>query len=138
MRLTYRGIQYDSESNPLEVTEGEIAGKYRGQPWHYHYPRHIPQLQPKLLLNYRGVSYSKRPVIKCSPSPEMNIPAVNANGELPTPKHFSSRKPENSAEQAHLENIRRNLERRISVAKEKGNEELVSILKQEYQTITQK
>jgi len=116
MRLTYRGINYEPETMPLETTEGEVAGKYRGQSWRYHYPRHIPQLQPKLLLNYRGVSYSKRPVAHHS---EMSIPAVTANGELPTPQHFASRKQTEAIEDAHLENMCRKLERRLAVARQR-------------------
>lgn len=134
MRLTYRGIQYDSESIPLEVKEGEIAGKYRGQPWHYHYPRHIPQLKPKLLLNYRGVSYTKRPVVRYAHCSDISIPAVTTNGELPTPQYFASKTQD--IEDAHVKNMRRNLERRLSVAKQNGDEELVSILEKEYQQLT--
>ncbi|MFP4135128.1 MAG: DUF4278 domain-containing protein [Halothece sp.] len=136
MRLTYRGIQYDSESMPLEKTEGEVAGKYRGQPWHYHYPRHIPQLQPKLLLNYRGISYSKRPSLSYAYSSDISIPVVTPNGELPTPQDFTAKTQSEDIEDAHLKNMRRNLERRLSVAKQNGDEELVSILEKEYQQLT--
>lgn len=136
MRLTYRGIQYNSDSIPLETKEGEVAGKYRGQPWHYHYPRHIPQLQPKLLLNYRGVSYSKRPTVRHAHYSDISIPTVTANGELPTPQNFTSKSQAEDIEDAHLSNMRRNLERRLSVAKQNGDDELVSILEKEYQQLT--
>jgi len=135
MRLTYRGINYEPETIPFETTEGEVGGKYRGQPWRYHYPRHIPELPPKLWLQYRGVRYSKRPVVQSSQRPEKLIPAVTPHSEFPSPPHFTTQKEETEAEQVHLESIRRNLERRISVAKAKGNEQLVSMLEQEYQDL---
>lgn len=135
MRLTYRGINYEPEIMPLEMSEGELAGKYRGQPWHYRYPRHIPELQPKLWLQYRGVPYSKRPVVKSSYLPEIPIPAVTSNGELPTPRYFAPQDEATEIEQAHLESIRQNLQHRLSVARKNGNEQLVSILEQEYQEL---
>lgn len=135
MRLSYRGINYEPETMPLEVTEGELGGKYRGQPWRYHYPRHIPELQPKLWLHYRGVSYSKRPMVYSPQQKAMSIPAVAPQGEFPSPVHFTLQTQETDAEQAHLESIRRNLERRLSVAREKGNEQLVSMLEKEYQDL---
>ena len=136
MRLTYRGINYEPETMPLETTEGEVAGKYRGQSWRYHYPRHIPELQPKLLLQYRGVPYAKRPVVQSSQTlSELSIPVVTPQTELPKPPHFATQREEDEAAKIHLETIRRNLERRIGVAKEKGNDQLISMLEQEYKDL---
>lgn len=135
MKLTYRGIQYEPETNPLETTEGEIGGKYRGQSWRYHYPRHIPQLQPKLGLQYRGVHYSKRPVVQSHHLSTMSIPAITPEAKLPTPPYFATQTSETEAEQAHIESMRRNLERRLSVARENGNNQLVSMLEKEYQEL---
>ncbi|PNW56181.1 UNVERIFIED_CONTAM: hypothetical protein BEN50_08085 [Euhalothece sp. KZN 001] len=135
MKLTYRGIQYEPETNPLETTEGEIGGKYRGQSWRYQYPRHIPQLQPKLGLQYRGVYYSKRPVVQSHHPSQMSIPAIAPEAKLPTPPHFATQTSETEAEQAHIESMRRNLERRLSVARENGNNQLVSMLEKEYQEL---
>jgi hypothetical protein len=33
MKLFFRSIPYNSQSSALEVSEGEIGGKYRGQTW---------------------------------------------------------------------------------------------------------
>ncbi|AFZ42622.1 hypothetical protein PCC7418_0388 [Halothece sp. PCC 7418] len=135
MRLTYRGINYETETMPLETTEGEVVGTYRGQPWRDHYPRHIPELEPKLWLQYRGVNYSKRPVVQSSHRSDLPIPAVTPHSELPSPRHFTTQNEESEAANAHLESIRRNLERRISVAREQGNEHLLSMLEQEYRDL---
>jgi hypothetical protein len=135
MQLTYRGIDYEPETTFLDITEGEVAGKYRGQPWCYHYPRHIPDLEPKLGLQYRGIHYSKRPVVQSPHLSQTHIPAVTANTELPSPQHFTTQTVATEAGQAHLESMRRNLERRLSVARHQGNDQLVSMLEKEYQEL---
>jgi len=61
MTLAYRGVKYERDSLPLEMKTGDIGGKYRGQDWNHHYPRHMLQLEPKLHRQYRGVAYSTRP-----------------------------------------------------------------------------
>jgi len=58
MTLAYRGVKYERDSLPLEMKTGDIGGKYRGQDWNHHYPRHMLQLEPKLHRQYRGVAYS--------------------------------------------------------------------------------
>jgi len=134
MRLTYRGINYEAETPSIEVTAGEIAGKFREQPWHYHYPRHLPQIRPNLSLTYRGVQSNKSLATPSRQSQQFPIDIVSGQGEQASPAYTSSQ--ESITEQkAHLENIRRNLERRLSVAKQHGNEQLISILEQEFQQL---
>ncbi|MEC4891947.1 MAG: DUF4278 domain-containing protein [Oscillatoria sp. PMC 1051.18] len=129
MRFSYRGVGYDRQSLNLEVIEGEVAGKYRGQEIRYKYPRHIPELQPKIYLQYRGVAYSKRPVVKCQSSP---LAQTNSTAN---PCAFLNNQVNSGiseeAGQIHLDNIRRSLERRMEVAKASGNEGLVRLLEQE-------
>jgi hypothetical protein len=36
MQLSYRGVRYEYNPPKVEVTEGGIAGKYRGIAWRYH------------------------------------------------------------------------------------------------------
>jgi len=136
MKLTYRGINYEPENTAIAMSEGEIAGKYRGQPWRYHYPRHIPQLKAKHGLQYRGVHYSNRPGIhQLQPARNLSIPAVTPDGEFPTPNNYISQTKEIAAERVHVETMRRNLERRLSVARENGNEQLVLMLEKEYKDL---
>lgn len=137
MRLTYRGINYEAETPSIDVTEGEMAGKFQGQPWHYHYPRHLPQIQPNLSVRYRGLHYHQSRVTPSRQSRQLPIDIVNGQSEQPAPPYTSSQ--ESIAEQkAHIENIHRNLERRLSVAKQQGNEQLISILEQEFQQLSMK
>ena len=55
MKLTYRGANYEYDIPTVDMIEGEVAGKYRGQNWNYRYPRHIPN--PK---EYGGTNYTKK------------------------------------------------------------------------------
>ena len=59
MKLTYRGANYEYDIPTVDMIEGEVAGKYRGQNWNYRYPRHIPT--PK---QYGGPNYTKSKILK--------------------------------------------------------------------------
>lgn len=115
MKLGYRGVAYEYEPPTIDMVEGEVGGKYRGQPWRCSYPRHIPVPQPALDLKYRGVAYSSYP----------KAPA-GAIAQLGNPRQVS---PE--LLDTHLENIRRRLEHRLQVAKTSGDEKLVRMLEAE-------
>jgi len=39
MKLVYRGVTYEHPSTNINIRQGKIAGKWRGQDWRYHYPR---------------------------------------------------------------------------------------------------
>lgn len=121
--MKYRGNVYKSENNFLEVKETDVVGgKYRGCEWNHKLPRHVTQLRPKLGLQYRGVSYCTNPVV----TPTSNIPvSVDLHSELKTySKHHN-------LHDIHLENIRRNLERRMKAAQAENNESLLLMLKKE-------
>ncbi|MEG3436611.1 DUF4278 domain-containing protein [Pannus brasiliensis CCIBt3594] len=124
MRMTYRGVTYERDSTPLEMLEGENAGKYRGNDWKYRYPRHIPQLEPKIYRQYRGVSYSTRPVVA---GEGVEVPKLAC--PLPATRPVSIEREWLST--VHLDNIRRRLERRLQIAQENGDENLVELLKKE-------
>lgn len=125
MKLSYRGIHYDQVPLALDMNEGEVGGKYRGQDWKYHYPRHIPQLQPKLYRQYRGVAYSSRPNL----GTETATLTCSISNTLPTAIVTDE------VSQVHLETIRRRLERRLEIALAKGDTELVHLLQQESQAL---
>lgn len=125
MKLSYRGVPYEPDSLALEINEGEIGGKYRGQNWKYHYPRHIPQLQPKLYRQYRGVAYSSRPNF------ETESTALTCRIPRTQPTVIVS----NEVSQVHLETIRCRLERRLEIALANGDARLVHLLKQESQDL---
>lgn len=128
MKLLYRGNSYEqSETSCLEVRETEIAGKYRGHNWQHKLPKHIPQHQPKMYLQYRGVAYSTSSGLKVSSelSKCSYVSVENKYAKLVT----------NNTEEIHLENLRRNLERRLEVAKANNNYDLIEMLEKECQQL---
>lgn len=53
LQLSYRGEKYEVNTPPVEVTEDEIVGKYRGQIVKTHQPKQCPA-SPNLEIKYRG------------------------------------------------------------------------------------
>lgn len=125
MKLSYRGVHYEQVPFALDMNEGEVGGKYRGQDWKHHYPRHLPELQPKLYRQYRGVAYSSRP--------SLNSEAVTLTCSIPQVQQRAIVSDEVS--QVHLETIRRRLERRLEIALANGDFKLVDLLQQESQAL---
>jgi Domain of unknown function (DUF4278) len=118
MQLSYRGDIYEHNPAAMDMVEGEIGGKYRGQSWTVRYPRHIPVPQPILDLKYRGVNYrtgegttAKSPI------------AVSAIATTPSAC--------DSLSEIHLASIRRRLEHRLRVAKDQNNLSLIEMLEAE-------
>lgn len=130
MEMKYRGIEYKSETSLLEMKESDIIGKYRGNHWNYKLPKHIPQLQPKPFLTYRGVAYSTCP----NAIPEITNREVLVTSIAPY-SSVANTKGKNSLEELHLYNLKQNLERRIKVAQETQNHYLLEMLKQESQQL---
>ncbi|WP_231937559.1 DUF4278 domain-containing protein [Geminocystis sp. NIES-3709] len=127
--MKYRSNQYQSETSLLEMKESDIIGKYRGCQWNYKLPRHIPQLRPKLGLNYRGVSYSTCPNA---------LPIMSGENLVTTIENYSntsSKVYHYKLEDVHLQNLRRNLERRMKVAEENHNDYLLQMLRKESQEL---
>jgi hypothetical protein len=107
MQLTYRGANYEYDIPTVDMVEGEVAGKYRGQNWHYRYPRHIPV--PK---KYGGTNHTaKRDTAAASaPAAVKSSPIVQ------------------EVAQVHRANICSMLDRRQQVARAKGDERLLRLL----------
>lgn len=143
MKLTYRGITQEYDIPSIEVLEGEVGGKYRGQNWNYRYPRHIPVPQQTYDLKYRGVSYSTNPAPKAEvavaepvaePAPFWGTQAVSLMGSTLN-LSFSKPVPETVAK-VHRTNICNLLERRLQAAKARGDEALVRLLESEAAQLT--
>ncbi|WP_071518388.1 DUF4278 domain-containing protein [Geitlerinema sp. PCC 9228] len=125
MKLTYRGISYDYEPPTLDMEEGQMGGKYRGQAWKLRYPRHMPTMEPKSSLKYRGVAYGTEATGK----------AVPVQDQPRQPKKTAANAPSvallEDMAKLHHENICRRLEHRLQVARERGDEMLVKALEEE-------
>ncbi len=139
MKLTYRGISYESNPATLELTEGEIGGKYRGTTWRERYPRHIPVPQPKVDLKYRGIAYSTGdPIDVEAIRLRRDYAKVAAPVTIPAVTETEVALTKSSRQQAleelhniHRNNICRSLDRRLQVAREKGDKNLIHLLEAE-------
>ncbi len=58
IQLSYRGEKYEVNTPPIELTEDEIVGKYRGQIVKTHQPKQCPA-SPNLEITYRGAKISR-------------------------------------------------------------------------------
>lgn len=57
MKLSYRGTTYDYTPAEVDtVSEGELAGKYRGLDWKFCNQKKAPVQQATVELKYRGVA----------------------------------------------------------------------------------
>ncbi|MGH8002211.1 MAG: DUF4278 domain-containing protein [Brasilonema sp.] len=136
MKLTYRGVSYEHNPLTLESSADEISGKYRGATWKHNYPRHIPQTQVTAELQYRGVSYyvgeplQVEFMIRSKQHSDALIAAQVRQPEVRQPE-----KKGGELAKTHLTNIRRNLEHRLLIATEKGDENLIRLLENEARQI---
>lgn len=136
MKLTYRGVAYEYVPAYLEVEEGDIVGKYRGQVTHRH--QVVKEVKrPKVesvLLHYRGSAYQ----VKRMALPEMVTEKASVQAPAPS---CPIKLPQLAAlitgdvRQVHAENMRRSLDARLRSAQQKGDEQLLMLLRQESQTL---
>lgn len=129
MQFSYRGATYENDIPTGEFTEGEIGGKYRGQDWRYSYPRHIQVPQPTPHLRYRGVNYCPNP--RATAEACFTAPAAEESPVRVMSTSGSCRKILDKVEETHLANIRRRLEYRLQVARDRGDRDLLRMLERE-------
>jgi len=118
MQLTYRGANYEYDIPTVDMIEGEVAGKYRGQDWNYRYPRHLAV--PK---KYGGVNSTTKRDFQA----QQDVAAASA----PYSTVESSPIVADLA-QVHRVHICSILDRRQQVAKAKGDERLMRLLEKEW------
>jgi hypothetical protein len=131
MKLTYRGAHYEHNSLNPELTVGETGGKYRGVNWKRCYPRHIPQ-QPVAELKYRGAAYHVGDPVDVE---LMMLSKQHKDNTVATAKICQVKQFGEELAKTHLTNIRQNLEHRLQVAKQKGDENLIRLLEDEARQI---
>jgi len=126
MKLTYRGVSYEPNNPISELIQSEIGGKYRGAEWKPKYPRHIPVPPLAVDLKYRGINYSIGDPIDVEANllhKRFNTPQIADEQPVATSRQLS-----NEVNSAHIANMRNNLERRLQVAREKGDKDLIRLL----------
>lgn len=140
MELKYRGNSYEYNPPAFELAEGETGGKYRGADWSHRYLKHIPVPQPVANLKYRGMAYcTGHPIdVEASLLRKQYVEAEPAIADVAT----TADKPKQSRQEVmdelnyiHLNNIRRNLERRLEAARAKGDQNLICLLEAEMEQI---
>lgn len=124
--MKYRGVKYKSETSVLEIKESDILSLYKGNNWNYKLPKQIPSLQPKLFLTYGGGNYST-----CANATliENVLPPIVPHSAI------INNVDRYNLEEVHLRNLKQNLERRIKVAQDTHNDNLLEMLKKESQTL---
>ncbi len=121
MQLIYRGVKYETSDQHIPTVESGVSGLYRGAQWVGHKAAE-PVPQPNHVLSWRGVTYQSGSV-----SVTPTAPTTTA-----TPSVLPQRK-RNSLAEVHRQSILRTLERRLQVARSQGNQDLISLLEEEWQ-----
>ena len=120
-------LRYPREAKfPLEITETEITGSNNRR----NLPRHIAQWETKSHRNRNGVHQLGYAPKVC----QINTDQMQATTKLAW-NILRYQLSDRQAQQKHLNNVRRNLERRLQVAKAKGNNQLVNILQEEFKQL---
>jgi len=132
MRLTYRGHDYEQELvPPVEMRDSGSVGLYRGRELHFSYPRHIPVPQPVNRLQYRGVAYhttetgevnSIGRVVRPAAQPQARRAIAHAPARLVDQQELAK---------VHHQFLMERLQRRLEVARAKGDDALIRQLEQE-------
>lgn len=58
MKLFYRGVSYESNSQAIETTESIASAQYRGISYQVRRPSHQLGIQSNATLRFRGVLYT--------------------------------------------------------------------------------
>lgn len=125
MKLSYRGASYEYNQPTLEMSEGEILGRYRGAAWRCQTLKEMPISQPSPTLKYRGVAYTPNQTSGVRPAPVAQTELARCRVPGTTGPAFKE------VSRLHRANLERNLERRLQVAKQQGNQFLVDLLEAE-------
>lgn len=127
--LNYSGDK--PKASILEIRESDLLDRNRSQNHKYFYPRHICQLESPSHRGYgNGIKNVYSLPTSCTLKTDSQTQAGNMAVEI-----LKYQLSDRATKQAHLKSVRRNLERRLKVAKSKGNEQLVNLLQQEYQEL---
>ncbi|MBT9312882.1 DUF4278 domain-containing protein [Leptothoe kymatousa] len=135
MKLTYRGVEYDHNPPMLEVSESDILCNYRGRTHRYTYVGHVPFPQSQTGLTYRGAAYKtdrygQRQSVSAAESNSVFSAFQRKLAQL-TPLMDERRQMLRHSARSHSDSIQRSLERRIAIAREQGNSNLLQQLEDE-------
>jgi hypothetical protein len=140
MQLTYRGAHYDYNPRSAEAVRESNVSRAIRPAFNLHYrgsvytvdpnaEPNLPVLKPTAQLVYRGSTYALNGWTKTAA-------VQGAVRTVSTESHFNQ-KAFGSAEIAtiHRSNLHTNVQRRLQVARERGDQNLISLLERELQQI---
>ena len=116
LNLKYRGTTYSYNPAQPIADAVPVTLSYRGVQYQ---PTNQPALGSGVLLNYRGVSYK----LGHSGQPTEAIAPQTAS-------------PQAEVTSIHQQNLLKNVQRRIKVAQERGNDRLLALLLAECEQLT--
>lgn len=58
MKLSYRGLSYETKPQTIETVESSISAKYRGLNYCIRRPSHSVETWPNIVLRFRGSLYN--------------------------------------------------------------------------------
>jgi hypothetical protein len=121
----------------VESTPSLLQGRYRGAKYQIPLLSQNSIIPTAEILQYRGVAYSTNPALKPVPKavpeaqPTAAMQRVTKPAAISLAASLKSRLPADAA-QAHNASILKNIERRIEVARSKGDNALLSALEAEW------
>lgn len=141
MQLTYRGAQYEynprnaeavRETNVFRAIRPSYNLHYRGAVYTVHPDAEpiLPSVQPSGVLTYRGVSYSLNGGAHPAAAARNQASVVSNK-----PRFLQKASDKAAFTTIHRSNLRTNVQRRLQVARERGDQNLVSLLERELQEI---
>lgn len=132
MRLTYRGNDYEQEPVPLmQMRDSGSVGLYRGHELHFSYPRHVPVPQPVNRLQYRGVAYQTTEAGDLNSMGRVVRPAVRPQARHAIASTHARLVDQQELAKVHHQFLMERLQRRLEVARAKGDDALIRQLEQE-------
>lgn len=152
MTLRYRGVDYTPSAPSIETTETEVLGLYRGTPWRRcQVINPVPAPSCVEHLKYRGVAYTTgaaaQPATTAASAAQqtetLELLYEGAPARRPNPFASSRRQTfriasqplDEASQRMHTAAMRQSLERRLGVARSKGDTALVQLLEREAEQI---
>ena len=139
MQLTYRGNHYDYTARGAEAVRETTVFRTIRPAFNLHYrgsvytvnpdaELNLPAAQPKAQLLYRGAAYALNGWTQPA--------AVQDTFSIASSKpRFSKTADDAEFTAVHRTNLHTNLQRRLQVARERGDENLINLLERELQQI---
>ncbi len=123
MKFSGPGFVENDQSNALDLGYQTVIHRHDGPKWKHLYPRHIRPHFSSLSKQEKMTNYALES--------QVIIPQVSEGQICPISAKTTEKLTVNEVDKIHLQNICRNLERRLKNAKLKGDEWLISFLEKE-------